>query len=447
MDKETLSNYGWIVICVMVLAVMLAFATPFGNFVADAIKSTTQGLFDVNQGALDSANIHIMQQEFENMLSDKDPELNPTNAPIIGVTYEQGDYIYSRNIISGNEFGAQTLDEAWKIINTQLSAEGMTWQDLVDMYAEYGYTEGQLKAEMGLTEETFEPAILGEGWNARAIDKTKSEYGPILESINGEPITSLAYTFQDCTSMVVAPKVPNSITNMEGTYSWCSSLEEAPILPSGVTNVNHTFAYCTNLKTYTGSNDADGDFSGYRLPNTIHSLDSTFSGNKQMTIAPVIPSSVETLSLTFNGCTSLTDITIPNSVIGMYATFQDCPSITTITIPNSITELDTYLFNRCSSLETVVIPNSVKVIEDRAFWECTSLNTIEIPDSVTTIEEYAFYGCTNLASVKFENTSGWYVTRTEGATSGNAVDVSVPETNATNLKSTYRIWFWYRATE
>ena len=46
MDKETLSNYGWIVICVLVLAVMLALATPFGNFISTAVKSTTQGLFD-----------------------------------------------------------------------------------------------------------------------------------------------------------------------------------------------------------------------------------------------------------------------------------------------------------------------------------------------------------------------------------------------------------------
>ena len=69
MDKETLSNYGWIVICVLVLAVMLAFATPFGTFVANAVKSTTQGLFDVNQNALDAAGIEIMQQEFEEMLN------------------------------------------------------------------------------------------------------------------------------------------------------------------------------------------------------------------------------------------------------------------------------------------------------------------------------------------------------------------------------------------
>ena len=65
MDKETLSNYGWIVICVLVLAVMIALATPFGGFIADAVKSTTQGLFDVNQNALNSTGlINIGDQSF-----------------------------------------------------------------------------------------------------------------------------------------------------------------------------------------------------------------------------------------------------------------------------------------------------------------------------------------------------------------------------------------------
>ena len=54
MDKETLSNYGWIVICVLVLAVMIALATPFGNFISDAIWSTANGLFSTNNNALDS---------------------------------------------------------------------------------------------------------------------------------------------------------------------------------------------------------------------------------------------------------------------------------------------------------------------------------------------------------------------------------------------------------
>lgn len=52
MDKETLSNYGWVVICVLVLVVMIALATPFGKFIAEAVKNTTKSLFTVSQNAL-----------------------------------------------------------------------------------------------------------------------------------------------------------------------------------------------------------------------------------------------------------------------------------------------------------------------------------------------------------------------------------------------------------
>lgn len=62
MDKETLSNYGWIVICVLVLAVMLALATPFGQFVSDAVWSTANGLFDTNQNALFAAGIDQVEE-------------------------------------------------------------------------------------------------------------------------------------------------------------------------------------------------------------------------------------------------------------------------------------------------------------------------------------------------------------------------------------------------
>ena len=52
MDKETLSNYGWVVICVLVLVVMIALATPFGKYIAEAVKNTTQSLFGVSKEAL-----------------------------------------------------------------------------------------------------------------------------------------------------------------------------------------------------------------------------------------------------------------------------------------------------------------------------------------------------------------------------------------------------------
>ena len=54
MDKETLSNYGWVVICVLVLVVMIALATPFGKYIAEAVKNTTKALFDVSAKALNT---------------------------------------------------------------------------------------------------------------------------------------------------------------------------------------------------------------------------------------------------------------------------------------------------------------------------------------------------------------------------------------------------------
>lgn len=52
MDRETLSNYGWIVICTLILAVMLALATPFGEFIAGAFKATYAGFGNVTDNAL-----------------------------------------------------------------------------------------------------------------------------------------------------------------------------------------------------------------------------------------------------------------------------------------------------------------------------------------------------------------------------------------------------------
>ena len=50
MDKNTLSNYGWVVIAVLVLSVMIALATPFGRFIATGFEATYEGLSNVANG-------------------------------------------------------------------------------------------------------------------------------------------------------------------------------------------------------------------------------------------------------------------------------------------------------------------------------------------------------------------------------------------------------------
>ena len=138
-------------------------------------------------------------------------------------------------------------------------------------------------------------------------------------------------------------------------------------------------------------------------------------------------------NIAFNGCSSLSSITIPNSVtsIGDRA-FSSCDSLISIVvedgnatydsrtncnaiietatntliagcqntiIPNSVTSIGSHAFSNCSSLTSITIPNSVTSIGDRAFRYCTSLTSITIPNSVMSIGEVAFYHCTSLASV------------------------------------------------
>ena len=52
MNRGTLSHYGWIVICVLVLATLLAFATPFGTFLADGFSATVASYFYASDGAI-----------------------------------------------------------------------------------------------------------------------------------------------------------------------------------------------------------------------------------------------------------------------------------------------------------------------------------------------------------------------------------------------------------
>ena len=84
---------------------------------------------------------------------------------------------------------------------------------------------------------------------------------------------------------------------------------------------------------------------------------------------------------------------IPNSVtsIGPCA-FIYCTGLTSITIPNSVTSIGGAAFSNCSNLTSITIPNSVTSIGERAFENCTSLTSITIPNSVTSIGQSAFYG-------------------------------------------------------
>lgn len=106
------------------------------------------------------------------------------------------------------------------------------------------------------------------GWtvfiNMEGTDKTKTSYGAILESINGEPVVNLDGTFFECSNLIVAPKIPASIVDMKGAFSGCASLVTAPALPVGLRNMDSAFYGCTALTTVS------------QIPSSVTDMDSTF---------------------------------------------------------------------------------------------------------------------------------------------------------------------------
>ena len=139
----------------------------------------------------------------------------------------------------------------------------------------------------------------------RVVDKSKSSYGEILDSVEIENetyvITTLTYCFRDCVNLISAPEIPSSITGMSGCFYNCTSLTQAPKIPNGVTDINRCFYNCYKLT------DAP------KIPSSVMNMHSCFDGCRSLTQAPEIPNSVTDVSRCFYDCINLIDSIIIHS--------------------------------------------------------------------------------------------------------------------------------------
>ena len=106
MDKNTLSNYGWIVIAVLVLSVMIALATPFGSYIEQGVRATTEGLFDTSKNAVNTAFEDLGVQMDDQTFEEGYTGVNKTPAselPAKGKTLEEYTWTEARDIIAAGK--------------------------------------------------------------------------------------------------------------------------------------------------------------------------------------------------------------------------------------------------------------------------------------------------------------------------------------------------------
>ncbi len=243
------------------------------------------------------------------------------------------------------------------------------------------------------------------------------------------------YAFRYCSSLT-SISIPSSVTSI-GDNAFCGCSLTSISIPSGVTSIgSHTFAGCSSLTSISISSGVTSigayafsycsSLTSISIPSSVTSIDNyAFSDCSSLTSIN-IPSSVTSIGIyAFNGCSSLTYNEYNNGLYlgdsnNKYLVFikPNSKGITDCIISQTCKFICTSAFNGCSSLTSISIPSSVTSIGSYAFDSCRNLVSINIPNSVTYIGYFAFRACSESLKIYSEATSkpsGWdetFISRT-----------------------------------
>ena len=223
-----------------------------------------------------------------------------------------------------------------------------------------------------------------------------------------------------------------------GTFTFGDSVEYVPsylcygmnklnsiTLPNSVTSIgNDVFKDCSSICSPIYNTNVFAympvDYSGaYSIPGKIKCIaGGAFDGCSSLT-SITIPCSVEAVGKNaFKGCSSTRAITIiadnveelcTNKVNNQLSSTSihtasreykiNNEILTKLVMPNTIDSIPPYAFYMCSTLNSVKIPNSVVNIGDNAFYNCEGLNVLSIGENLKNIGAHAFSGCRALYDI------------------------------------------------
>lgn len=184
---------------------------------------------------------------------------------------------------------------------------GQEWPAQCEEYDVYTYGDYEYVYNIGIvyggSGEIYLYDNTVSGWTVGVLDKKKTSYGEILDSINGKPIVSVGARktnenveiagFSGCTKLVVAPNMPSTVVSMYYAFENCKALASVQNLPSSVIYMYGTFVDCSSLKKAP------------TIPDSVIAMPGAFCRCDSLETVPTLSKNIDDVESAFAGCTSL----------------------------------------------------------------------------------------------------------------------------------------------
>lgn len=405
MDKETLTGYGWVVICSIILAIMIALATPFGGYMTTVTKNTVDGLLSMEEKQVE-------------------PPVVPLNKTYTLEEIEEDELLYAIGETKPEYVVAKYNDDYTAVV---IFANGEDSDGIVATYSPWNYGASPLAAH----QNTLQQVVYKEGIvHTGGAEASSYLFGgnPIINRVSlPHTLKHIGYkVFYNCKDLteIIIPEgvtdiegwafantkiqnitIPNNVTKISyATFNGCTQLSKVK-LPNKLTTIeNNAFKECTNLATITfpsglttikGEAFAKSGLTSVNLTN-IKTLDQkVFMNCSQLSNVKLSAHLSEIPDGTFYGCTKLESINMTTAITKIGNEAFKGSGLTQVNI--FATSLGTGAFENCSKLKTVnLYGNNGGTIAENMFRNCTVLNRVTISGAPDVIGKNAFNGCTSL---------------------------------------------------
>ena len=196
------------------------------------------------------------------------------------------------------------------------------------------------------------------------------------ETMDENPVTAVSFEkgvtpayldgyFSDIETLTYVANIPETVESLNGTFSGCISLTRLPALTAckNLQDMTDAFMECTALTSVPA------------IPENVRTIDYMCSGCVLLQAVPDMAGATGVTSAigAFSGCSVLTTAMVPSQTVNMTEMFSSCINLKEMPeIPGTVTNMES-AFAEDASLSTVTsIPSSVKNLNN-TFARCSKL--------------------------------------------------------------------------